>query len=581
MTLLTSKVVRVARGILKNNKEEFMTGVKDIKEGERTMAESATKASQALTSYWQQRSDGKQDVMLGELKAIKNRIDESASASKELGDYLKKELEVQRKKTPMDVARDAYVKYKTQLRVIVDTEAGLMKRIDVREEGTCNWIFDTEAYKNWHDSDGSSLIWVSGWGNMGKSVLTSSVIDRLRDETSTNREEYAHFFFCKNGDDNAQKTDRIMDHLLYYMYELVPMSLEILDRCNEIVRQYVAGRGQVRTQKKRTQAQETSEAEKMLDFEDAYTRMAEILKKKIFLVVDALDECSDRKETEFIQRLCAMTERNDLKIKILLTSRPEKDIMDAMDPKFAVEIRMEKYNELDISKTVEAQLNAIPGMTSTERAIAKQKICQNAGAYFGYVNPALEVLRRPWQRPIERHLQQLPNDLLNMNARILQSTDPSYIGFLKTCLTYTILANGNQKMKISEVVDIYSNRFTVHDDDHHGSLETHFTEDVIGFYKSQIRRAGDTFLDVDEHSKELNLIKPALVKDSFLKTNEQAEEQKRKEAGDVDECPCEACQARGQTQETFILTKKWGHLEIARQICELRRYLICANRMGH
>lgn len=203
MTLLTSKVVRVARGILKNNKEEFMTGVKDIKEGERTMAESATKASQALTSYWQQRSDGKQDVMLGELKAIKNRIDESASASKELGDYLKKELEVQRKKTPMDVARDAYVKYKTQLRVIVDTEAGLMKRIDVREEGTCNWIFDTEAYKNWHDSDGSSLIWVSGWGNMGKSVLTSSVIDRLRDETSTNREEYAHFFFCKNGDENA------------------------------------------------------------------------------------------------------------------------------------------------------------------------------------------------------------------------------------------------------------------------------------------------------------------------------------------------------------------------------------------
>jgi hypothetical protein len=382
---------------LKNNKEEFAGGIKDIKDGERVMAEHATKASQALTSFWQQRSDEQQRQALDELKQIQDKLSESTAASKEMNDYLKKELEEQRRKTPMDVAREMYSKNKQSLRAIVDTEVMLLKRKNAREDGTCKWIFDTDAYKEWHESAGSSMLWVSGGGNMGKSVLVSSIIDQLREETMPTPEEYAHFFFCKSGDDNAQKTDRIMDHLLYYLYDLVPMSLESLDRCNDIVRQYLAGRTEGRS-RKRTQQQDASEAERTLYFEDAFPRMAELLKKKIYLILDALDECSDRKEEELIQRLASMAKRDDLKIKILLTSRPEPDISESMDKSEVTEIRMEKFNEEDISTTVENQLEAIPGMTSTERTIAKAKICSHAGPYFGYLRPALELLRRPWQR---------------------------------------------------------------------------------------------------------------------------------------------------------------------------------------
>jgi hypothetical protein len=122
------------------------------------------------------------------------------------------------------------------------------------------------------------------------------------------------------------------------------MSLEALDRCNEIVRQYLAGRKEGRT-KRRAQVQDASEAERTLYFEDAFPRMAEVLKKKIYLILDALDECSDRKEEELIQRLASMAKRDDLKIKILLTSRPEPDISEAMDKSEVPEVRMEKFNE--------------------------------------------------------------------------------------------------------------------------------------------------------------------------------------------------------------------------------------------
>lgn len=417
--------MRITRGILKNNKEEFAGQIKDIKEGERLMSDNAGKASQALMSHFQKEGSLKQDRMLEELKQISSQLNESTTASKEMADYLKKELEEQRRRTPMDVAREIYAKNKQSLRAIVDAEGGLSKRKSLREEGTCNWIFDTEAFQTWHDSSGSAMLWISGGGNMGKSVLVSKIVDHLRLETEHKPDENAFFFFCRSGDDNAQKTDRIMDHLLAYLYDLVPMTLEILDRCNDICRQYLAARSEGRS-KRRTQ-QDATDAEKILYFEEAFPKMAEALKKRVFIVLDALDECSDRKEEELVQRLASMMKRNDLNIKILLTSRPEADLTEAMETSSVPDVRVERFNEDDIARTVEAQLQSIPGMTSNERKVARLKICQHAGPYFGYLSPALDLLRRPWQRPIEIHLQQLPENLLNMNARIFQNVSKSNV----------------------------------------------------------------------------------------------------------------------------------------------------------
>ena len=234
------------------------------------MSESATRASQALTSYWQQQSSDKQEHMLGELKQIREQLSNSSAASREVNDYLKKELEEQRRKTPMDVARETYTKNKQNLRAVVDAEAMLLKRKAIREDGTCKWIFDTKAYKTWHESSGSGLLWVSGGGNMGKSVLVSSILDQLREDTSMTPDEHAFFFFCKSGDDNAQKTDRIMDHLIWFLYDQVPMSLEMLDRCNDVVRQYLIGRREGRNRKRGEQ----QELEKVLYFEDAFPKLA-------------------------------------------------------------------------------------------------------------------------------------------------------------------------------------------------------------------------------------------------------------------------------------------------------------------
>lgn len=282
-----NKFLRITRGILKNNKEEFAGGIKDIREGERLMSESATRASQALTSYWQQQSSDKQEHMLSDLKQIRDQLSNSSAASREMNDYLKKELEEQRRKTPMDVARETYTKNKQNLRAVVDAEAMLLKRKAVREDGTCQWIFNTDAYKTWHASSGSGLLWVSGGGNMGKSVLVSSILDQLREDTSMMPDRHAFFFFCKSGDDNAQKSDRIMDHLIWFLYDQVPMSLEMLDRCNDVVRQYLTGRREGRNRKRGEQ----QELEKVLYFEDAFPKLA-VVSPHLYRSVPGAELCT-------------------------------------------------------------------------------------------------------------------------------------------------------------------------------------------------------------------------------------------------------------------------------------------------
>ena len=42
-------------------------------------------------------------------------------------------------------------------------------------------------------------------------------------------------------------------------------------------------------------------AEKAADFQDAYTGQAKILGKKVFPVIDALDECTDRKDAGILK----------------------------------------------------------------------------------------------------------------------------------------------------------------------------------------------------------------------------------------------------------------------------------------
>jgi hypothetical protein len=578
----TNRLLRLPKGLFQSYKSKFEGIIGDVKGGERTMSEFATKASQALSLYYQKRQDDHQDKigqiqdkMASDITKIMELIESSNQTNKEL-DSLKREMEALRKRTPMDVAQDRFNDYKKQLKLI-DQSSQLEKRKLMREKGTCDWLLDVDEFKDWRAGNGKQVLWMSGKGNMGKSFLVSSVIERL-EETREQDDVFVQYFFCKNGDNDAQKSERILAQILCRLYSSCPPSLDIMDHCNDVVGKYLAksaqSGGTTATTSGGAGPQKSTQEDVRLPFDDAYAKVASELKKKIFLVIDALDECTDRVPKEFIQTILKMADKSGPLVRIMLTSRPENDIRDQLNNSSKIgRIQVEKYNEEDIKKTVTAQVEKLPGISPSEREEAIKEICRKAGPYFGYVKPALSILRQPWQRPLSKHLEQLPGDVFDMNLRILEDTDPRYLGFLRTCLTWTMFANGNQKVTIDEVVDAYSKIYTVADLDWTGQELT--TGEEIQFYRNQIQEAGDSFLDVDENSKEISLIKPAIVKDSFIKPDNDVDED------DHFENICEKCKASSRRSErVFVFTEKSGHLEISRTIFEhlnslafCRRYL--------
>ncbi|KAL9070018.1 MAG: hypothetical protein Q9157_005969 [Trypethelium eluteriae] len=560
------------------------SGPEELREIQEKVIEEVTKLYVKILEFsyqaWKYVAENKTN-MKRTLDDIKTTLEKSAALTEELEKRLadlRKQLEEQKKRSPMDVAKETFGRQRKQLDCKFDDETlqRLQKgRLEARSKGTCQWVFGTKPYNDWFDSPRSDLLLLYGGGNMGKSVLVSSVIESLVKYSEKQDDVLTIFFFCKTGDDYGQLTDRIFRQALHALYINAEKSnLETLDKCNEAVRRYIAGfeSGDNKGTEK------NKDEDKATTFDEAFRAVASTLKKRIFLVIDALDECKDRERRGFISTIRKLTRtdlqvnenaendgnpqttdsvqlKDDISIKVFMSGRPEDDIISGFQSvrfgKVSPKINIETQNQEDIRNVVQSKLNNIPDLSTAERKEACEEITRKANSSFGYVRPALETFQKPWQRPIKDHLKTLPNDLLDMNARIFARIDPSYVGFLKTCLTWAMLANGKQMVKVEEVVDAYS-RVYVHGDPEwkrSGALD-----DQVEFYKSQIHVAGSTLLEVKD-TREISLIKPAIVKDSFLKETVKQQQEA------VQQIPCEVCRSKAEASKGFTLTERDGHFQ--------------------
>ena len=71
--------------------------------------------------------------------------------------------------------------------------------LGLKEEGTCDWIFDHNSYKAWSTSYSPSLLWIHGGPGTGKTMLASAVIANLQ----KNQGAVIYYFFDSNDTRNS------------------------------------------------------------------------------------------------------------------------------------------------------------------------------------------------------------------------------------------------------------------------------------------------------------------------------------------------------------------------------------------
>lgn len=145
-----------------------------------------------------------------------------------------------------------------------------------------------------------------------------------------------------------------------------------------------------------------------------------------YLIIDGLDECPNRQFLlDGMRQLCEASD-NTKSIKVLLSSRPEYDIRQALSktPWFSIEPR---HNELDMETHVRTELAKMPKLRALAVSVQETLISdlvKRAEGMFRWIQCQLDTLRKlRTPRALKHALQALPAGLDKTYDRILNSID--------------------------------------------------------------------------------------------------------------------------------------------------------------
>jgi len=285
-------------------------------------------------------------------------------------------------------------------------------------------------------------------------------------------------------------------------------------------------------------------------FEEAFLAIAATLKKQVYIVIDALDECDDRQEQGFLSLIKRLVKSAAAVLKILICSRREVDINPLLEVDEVIRIRVEDKNGPDVERFTNNHLIKLAGWTKSERALALERIVKKAGPWFKYVDLVIDILRQPFQRPVSKRLDELPQGLTDMYVEVFHQIDPSYRRFMETFLTWVILLP--KALTVTEIVDAYSEIYSK------GNQEEDIAELASAQneipYKDQIVKVGAAFLKVDWNTGIVD-VSHETVKEAFLKRDNITTNETRDET-----LVCPTCGLPKVHNSRWTLTRKQGHL---------------------
>jgi hypothetical protein len=187
-----------------------------------------------------------------------------------------------------------------------DQSLNYQKALKQRQEGTGRWLLESDQYDSWK-ADAASFLWLHGIPGCGKTILTSTILEDVLQQSDDGK-VVVYFFFDFN-DVQKQNPELMLRSLTCQLLQQsvnIPASLDTLfSSCDSGQRQ------------PSLHAILEVMQQMMQEFSD------------IYIVLDALDECSKRAELlEILEMIAAWHVQN---LHVLLTSRRERDIENSLD----------------------------------------------------------------------------------------------------------------------------------------------------------------------------------------------------------------------------------------------------------
>lgn len=266
-----------------------------------------------------------------------------------------------------------------------------------RANSTCTWILERPEVYLWLDSTSvSELQWIHGRPGHGKSVLSSFMVDHLREEGAA----VQHFFF-RSGDETKRSISALLRSIAYQIATVVPSYRQSLRR--------LAGGGL-----KLKESDWRGTWKKL--FTETLFQME--LMPTLYWIIDGLDDSGSPQQ---IFEMLAGIGNSKSPIKCLVTSRWNPVLLAAHErvrSKICSSSLSIDQNSTDIRIYTEEQLNCLSWRPAVKQDVLK-KVLQNANGNFLWVYLVLEEIKDcHTESDVEKRFQELPPGMENLYKRM-------------------------------------------------------------------------------------------------------------------------------------------------------------------
>ncbi|WXC42265.1 hypothetical protein QX201_002045 [Fusarium graminearum] len=232
--------------------------------------------------------------------------------------------------------------------------------IDEMEEATAEWLFRKDQYKKWESFEAcdeeisqGKVLWIHGKPGSGKSFLSASAIDLLKDSTRSDKDTVVLFFHFDADDPTSNTITAAYRSILAQLFQRYSNSRSMMDRfCFSMADSH---------------GQKTASMFEVVDLLDLCIRT---LEGRCFIILDGIDECSDsgRSLSELLTTIshCQFA-------KLLLFSRPTVAFLNEWVPPHG-RLGIGDENSSDIHQYLERRIEAFIDRDYLPVSVQKERL---------------------------------------------------------------------------------------------------------------------------------------------------------------------------------------------------------------
>ncbi|KAF3216289.1 hypothetical protein TWF191_009114 [Orbilia oligospora] len=207
----------------------------------------------------------------------------------------------------------------------------LNDRVDriIRDRGgrlIAGWLFGEDAYTDWKSKVETHFLCLKGPRGHGKSAAMMSAHREIISATdSTLPPVICHFFF-KKGDQDMQNARTCVESVLYQLlssnelHSSIPALISAVEALNPSFGTSGLGGG----------GTAASFMTNITSICAAIRKIGEAIPNRLYIMIDALDECHDRQEYDFLQELEELVKNQTDGIKVIISARDSIDIVNEL-----------------------------------------------------------------------------------------------------------------------------------------------------------------------------------------------------------------------------------------------------------